>query len=412
MKILTKITLSLIATTVLSSCTTVDSALESTKTFATKVANTVDEKVIKNAELKSNVQHAAAVTGDAVGKGIKIASAKLTELLGLLRGRVDKVWGSKNTELPSRNRYVKYTDDYKTRTIVDFRQGFVQVQTIVDDSPEAHLRTSIVATLLLPDDPGAVDLFSDKAVTIARDQEPYFHGLIKDNQGQWIDTQAQAENFADHLLATSVTTKPMATANGVSTPSRTIQFSMVNNFVAVLKRKYDVPVTEYASKYRVDPNLVHAIIRAESNYNPYAVSAVPAYGLMQLVPATGARDAYKKVTGNNELPSEKYLFSGKQNIELGVAYLNILAENYLKAVSNPQAREYCVISAYNTGAGNVLRTFAKNNNESLSKINGYKPEALYTKLVADLPMAETRQYLAKVVAYRNDNLKETVAEAR
>jgi len=197
-KILTKITLSLIATTVLSSCTTVDSALESTKTFATKVANTVDEKVIKNAELKSNVQHAAAVTGDAVGKGIKIASAKLTELLGLLRGRVDKVWGSKNTELPSRNRYVKYTDDYKTRTIVDFRQGFVQVQTIVDDSPEAHLRTSIVATLLLPDDPGAVDLFSDKAVTIARDQEPYFHGLIKDNQGQWIDTQAQAENFGNH----------------------------------------------------------------------------------------------------------------------------------------------------------------------------------------------------------------------
>jgi membrane-bound lytic murein transglycosylase C len=144
------------------------------------------------------------------------------------------------------------------------------------------------------------------------------------------------------------------------------------------------------------------VIRTESNFNPYAVSAVPAYGLMQLVPTSGGRDAYRKVTGSDGIPSKEYLFDSSNNIELGTAYLNILAYNQLEAVSSAVSREYCMISAYNTGTGNVLKVFSSNRTEAINTINRSEPSKVYKKLRAELPYQETRDYLKKVVDYRKE----------
>jgi membrane-bound lytic murein transglycosylase C len=124
---------------------------------------------------------------------------------------------------------------------------------------------------------------------------------------------------------------------------------------------------------------------------------------MQLVPSSGGRDAYKRAKGSNEMPSKQYLFNAENNIELGVAYLNVLAFDELDEVTDPVSREYCVISAYNTGPGNVLRTFggsSKNRGGALDRINGMAAPAVYDKLRSQLPYAETRQYLQKVVGFR------------
>jgi membrane-bound lytic murein transglycosylase C len=69
-------------------------------------------------------------------------------------------------------------------------------------------------------------------------------------------------------------------------------------------------------------------------------------------------------------------------------------------VTNPVSREYCVISAYNTGAGNVFKTFSKDQRTALQQINDLQPAALYDRLRTGLPYQETREYLAKVVAFR------------
>ncbi|MCK5924925.1 MAG: transglycosylase SLT domain-containing protein, partial [Methylococcales bacterium] len=60
----------------------------------------------------------------------------------------------------------------------------------------------------------------------------------------------------------------------------------MSNSAKANKRKYSAYVAQSARKYNVDQRLVHAVILAESAYNPNARSPVGAVGLMQLMPAT------------------------------------------------------------------------------------------------------------------------------
>lgn len=85
---------------------------------------------------------------------------------------------------------------------------------------------------------------------------------------------------------------------------------------------------------------------------------------------------------------------------MGTAYLNVLTYSQLDDVTDLVSREYCVISAYNTGAGNVFKTFSKDQRTALQQINGLQPAALYERLHNGLPYQETRDYLAKVVGFR------------
>ena len=193
--------------------------------------------------------------------------------------------------------------------------------------------------------------------------------------------------------------------------SHLVNIPMVTNFSHKQAEKYRTVVAQFAERYQISPSLVFAIIRTESNFNPFAVSSAPAYGLMQLVPTSGGRDAYRKAKGEDKAPSRDYLFDPDNNIELGTAYLNVLTYSQLDDVADLVSREYCVISAYNTGAGNVFKTFSKDQRTALQQINGLQPSALYERLRSGLPYQETRDYLAKVVGFRKQfvNLSETAA---
>jgi hypothetical protein len=94
-------------------------------------------------------------------------------------------------------------------------------------------------------------------------------------------------------------------------------------------------VEEAAQKHGVDPALVHSVIKAESNYNPVAVSPVGARGLMQLMPATA-----RQLGVHNS-------FNPKENIEGGVKYLKYLQEKF----QDPAL----ALAAYNAGEGAVAK---------------------------------------------------------
>lgn len=102
------------------------------------------------------------------------------------------------------------------------------------------------------------------------------------------------------------------------------------------RRRWAKRVQERAPYYGVDPRLAVSIVRAESNFNPFAVSPKNAQGLMQLIPATAKRFGVRN------------LLDPQQNIEGGLAYLRWLLLRFDHDVVKTSA-------AYNAGEGAVDR---------------------------------------------------------
>ena len=93
-------------------------------------------------------------------------------------------------------------------------------------------------------------------------------------------------------------------------------------------------IDRIANEQGVESQLVHSVIRAESNYNPGAVSPKGAQGIMQLIPATARRFGVTNI------------FDAKENVEGGVKYLRFLLD-YFKG-------DYAkTIAAYNAGENAV-----------------------------------------------------------
>jgi transglycosylase-like protein with SLT domain/uncharacterized protein DUF4124 len=121
--------------------------------------------------------------------------------------------------------------------------------------------------------------------------------------------------------------------------------------------KYSAIVQTAARAYGVDASLVHAVISAESNYNPYAVSKRGAMGMMQLMPDTARRYGVQN------------MMDPVENIHGGVRYLRDLLAMF-------KGRLDLVVAAYNAGENAVIR---------------------YGLTVP--PYAETRHYVPKVLGF-------------
>lgn len=95
-------------------------------------------------------------------------------------------------------------------------------------------------------------------------------------------------------------------------------------------------VDNIAATHGVDPALVRAVMKTESNFNRYAVSPKGAMGLMQLIPTTGRRFGVRD------------FFDPQQNIEAGVRYLKFLLQKFNGNLD-------LSLAAYNAGENLVER---------------------------------------------------------
>jgi soluble lytic murein transglycosylase len=155
-------------------------------------------------------------------------------------------------------------------------------------------------------------------------------------------------------------------------------------------KKYQEFVSYYANEYQVEEDLVYAVIKAESNFNPEAHSHKGAKGLMQLMEDT-AKDVAKKTELANSLDQiTERLSEPEVNIQLGTKYLSVLLERY--------HHKEVALTAYNAGIGTVDNWIEK----GIIKADGSDIE--------NVPYQETNQYVRKILRdhqiyqklYKND----------
>lgn len=130
-----------------------------------------------------------------------------------------------------------------------------------------------------------------------------------------------------------------------------------------------------AKAHKVDPSLILAIMRSESQFVPWAKSPVGARGLMQLMPAT-ARQIGRRATGGRS--HARNFRSPTSNIWLGTWYLSQLLERY-------QGQKALAIGAYNAGPRAMDRWLQSGANKDLDEF------------VESIPYKETRRYVRRVL---------------
>ena len=140
------------------------------------------------------------------------------------------------------------------------------------------------------------------------------------------------------------------------------------------------PTARFTRHVPVEPALLHALSRQESEFNPEAVSPVGARGLMQLMPYTA-----KRVAGSLDVPYDR------SRLTSDMGYNVLLGSNYLQSLVQEFSGSYILaIAAYNAGEANVrnwLRQYGDPRAGEIDPVNW----------IEMIPFTETRNYVQRVL---------------
>ncbi len=142
-----------------------------------------------------------------------------------------------------------------------------------------------------------------------------------------------------------------------------------------------------AKSEEVDPLLIAAIIRVESNYIPDKVSKKGAIGLMQVMPSTAD---WVAESAGYEGSIVQRLTEPELNVEIGTRYVRILMNQYAEQLaqrSEAEDRIALIAAAYNAGPGSVSGWLADK-----------KWSGTY-EAVQSIPYGETRHFVQRIIYY-------------
>ncbi len=139
-------------------------------------------------------------------------------------------------------------------------------------------------------------------------------------------------------------------------------------------------IQRYASEHELDPYMMAALINQESNFDAGIRSAANAYGLMQLVPATGRQ--YARSLQPARRFSLSLLTTADTNLRMGTAYFSDLVKRFGGA--------HYALATYNAGPSRVARWMAE------------RPGIDRDEFIDDIPYPETQDYVKKIIGQAED----------
>ncbi|WP_426709365.1 transglycosylase SLT domain-containing protein [Cetobacterium sp. SF1] len=310
------------------------------------------------------------------------------------KNNISEQW--KEIEVPDNYKWVEYNNNYKEKTVVDYKDENIRIEVIVPKkSSQKENEKKILKNM---------EKIMEQHVKNASKKNPYLKENEVINSSELIVGDIYKIQNSDkvnnekikNILKDANLKKKSAKNSGEEVIEVTIPFP--KDGILVKAKKYKEDVNKRAVEYKVDKSLIYAIIHSESGYNPMARSAVPAYGLMQIVPTSAGKAITERLYGKARILSPEYLYNGSKNIEAGTNYINFLYYYYFDKVKDPVSRKYCTIAAYNTGAGNVAKAFTGKTKirPAVEIINKMSSKEVYYKLLKSLPYDETKGYLKKV----------------
>lgn len=369
---------------------------------------------------------------------------KLREKREKFKKAVEKKWDT--YEESTSKSYVSYSKDLSSRTIVDFENGEVTIELIVDEedpkndsydsNSDLDLRLfttklkqsskflsinprllNVLMMLVFQEDEDSNNddnvnsSFTKRLSKLLKekgdDGEPILKDQLVDASGKAVETVGNTLGIAKDLISDKTKKVRMHFAkDGKKRTIISIKIPLSDNHMEKRRERYKELIEIEARRFNIPTEIALAIAETESAFNPKAKSHVPAYGLMQLVPKTGARDAYQWIYKKDKFISGRYLYKPRNNVELGCAYLSMIRHHYFSAIRDDELAYICAIPAYNTGVGNVSKALINKTNirEASKKANKMNKDELYDKLYSDLSSKEAKNYLKKVWI-RKENYK-------
>lgn len=341
-------------------------------------------------------------------------------------------WGY--AEVSTARKIVVYSPDKTMKVAIDFehnqiKAGFVNQAKVTTEQLVAFISAVLVRPANAPDTP---EPQSDSSMTIAAsiglqpaDISPLAESLAttatsvstkEDAQQTADDIKEQADAIKRHAkqieepkerrkeqeFAEQLVKEEKQTARvDPREKSSTIKKLSIDDDRLNRAMRYHEIVEELAKEYGLAEALIFAVMETESSFNPSAMSPIPAFGLMQIVPTTAGLDVNQRILNTSKAPSKEELFDAKTNVVFGSAYIHLVMNRYFSKITSAESQLYCAIAAYNTGPGNVARTFNQSQDMSLSKmaatVNTMDPEQVKAFLIENLPADETRRYIQKVL---------------
>ena len=339
--------------------------------------------------LQSMIDRKSAYYKSAVAKKHNFLSNQIERKYEELSSLIASKWGESNVALSTNTRFTQYSEDFSTRESIDFKHGVVKLETIVPANEKKDIDFF----------QKKLQTFLDEEVKEAVSKDPLQSSVTVDNNTQLKDLTP--------LKSTTITRRDIrqkfVKLGDKKRKIISVEVQMLPNHLQKRVKLYLPLVQKYAKKHHLKVSHVLATIHAESYFNPMAISKVPAYGLMQIVPSTAGADSYFILYGQKRAPSAKYLLNPKNNIELGTQYMQLIRDKYLKGIRENETMIYCMSTAYNAGVGSVYKVFAQHKSQydkAIKNINAMAPQEVLQRLQTSYKLTtNAKNYVGLIQKY-------------